>query len=168
MTTDFNDIDDILLEEQEESEKLNEQFKAGGNGHDEKEESRTPIADEGDEGVNQEQQQEQDEDERTPSEKLLDLANSTNILLFKDQYRIPHVLITVCEHLEILRVESNAFRRFLTKLYYDSEGKIIGSEAVKNVVSILQARADFEGATYLLSLRVAWHNDDIYYDMTKI
>jgi hypothetical protein len=46
MTTDFNDIDDILLEEQEESEKLNEQFEAGGNGHDEKEESQTPRADE--------------------------------------------------------------------------------------------------------------------------
>jgi hypothetical protein len=139
------------------------QFEAGGNAHGEKEEDNA----EGDEGVKQKQQQEQEEDEQTPSEKLLDLANSTNILLFKDQYRIPYVLITVCEHLEILRVESNAFRRFLTKLYYDSEGKIIGSEAVKNVVSILQARADFEGPTYPLSLRVAWHNDDIYYDMTN-
>jgi hypothetical protein len=130
----------------------------------EKEESQPPIADE---GVNHEQQQEQEDDDRTHSEKLLDLANEANILLFKDQYRIPHALIAISGRLEILRVESNAFRRYLIKLYYDSEKKIIGSEAVKNVVGILQANAEYGGATFPLSLRVAWHNGDIYYDLTN-
>jgi hypothetical protein len=44
MTTDFNDIDDILLEEQEESEKLNEQFEVGGNGHKEERNSEQIIS----------------------------------------------------------------------------------------------------------------------------
>ena len=104
---------------------------------------------------------------KKPAEMLLDLTNDANIVFFKDQYKIPHTLITIGEHTEILRVESNAFRRYLTKLYYDSEGKVIGSETIQNVTNVLQAKAEYEGVTYPLSLRVAWHNDgSIYYDMT--
>lgn len=34
------------------------------------------------------------------------------------------------------------------------------------MIQILQATAEIEGSTYPLSLRVAWHDHDIYYDMT--
>ena len=45
--------------------------------------------------------------------------------------------------------------------------KRIGSETIQNVTNVLQAKAEYEGVTYPLSLRVAWHNDgSIYYDMT--
>ena len=65
-----------------------------------------------------------------------------------------------------LRVESSAFRRYLVKMYWDSQGTVIGSESVKNATQVLQATAEYEGSTYPLSLRVAWYDDRIYYDMT--
>src|SRR5215208_3102016 len=95
-------------------------------------------------------------EDRSPSEILLDLVGEKNITFFKDQYRIAHAWVTISNHSEIMRVESNAFKRYLTKLYYDSEDKVIGSESVKNVVNMLQARAEFEGQTFPLALRVAW------------
>jgi hypothetical protein len=108
-----------------------------------------------------------DSDSESPSEILLDLVSKANITFFKDQYNTAHASVNIHDHAEILRVEGSKFKRYLTKLYYDSEEKVIGSETVKNVISILQARAEFEGQTYPLSLRVAWYEGDIYYDLTN-
>jgi hypothetical protein len=158
--------DDILLKQQEES-------LARGNGNDRnEEESETPIADLEIRQYKNSTEEEEDEGEPSNAEILLQLADDAGIILFKDQYKIPHASIVIRykdngEHTEILRVESNAFRRYLTKLYHDSTQEIIGSESVKNVIQILQARAEYDGETYPLSLRVAWHNDDIYFDMTN-
>ena len=75
-------------------------------------------------------------------------------------------MIPIRDHNEILRVESSNFRRYLVKMYYDSQGTVIGSESVKNATQVLQATAEIDGSTYPLSLRVAWYDDSIYYDMT--
>ena len=109
-----------------------------------------------------------EEDDKSQSEKLLRLVDGEDITFFKDQYGESHASININGHLEILRVESNKFKRYLTKLYYDAEDKVISSDIVKNVVNILQARAEFEGETHPLNLRVAWHKGDtIYYDLTN-
>jgi hypothetical protein len=112
------------------------------------------------------EEQEQEQEQEKPAEVLLRLVSERGMVFFKDQYKVPHVLISIRDHKEILRVESGIFKRYLTKLYYDSEDKIIGSESVNNVIQILQAIAETEGATYPLSLRIAWYEGDIYYDMT--
>ena len=144
---------DILLKQQEES-------LARGNGNDRnEEESETPIADLEIRQYENSTEEEEDEGEPSNAEILLQLADDAGIILFKDQYKIPHASIVIRykdngEHTEILRVESNAFRRYLTKLYHDSTQEIIGSESVKNVIQILQARAEYDGETYPLSLRV--------------
>jgi hypothetical protein len=108
-----------------------------------------------------------EEDDRSPSETLLSLVDNANITFFKDQYNTAHASVNINGHCEILRVEGSKFKRYLTKLNYDSEDKVIGRETVNNVVNILQARAEFEGQTYTLNLRVAWYNDEIYYDLTN-
>jgi hypothetical protein len=105
--------------------------------------------------------------QETSAEVLLRLVSETGKVFFKDQYKVPHALVRINGHKEILRVESSTFKRYLAKLYYDSEFKIISSESVKNVIQILQATAEHYGTTYPLSLRVSWHDGDIYYDMTN-
>jgi hypothetical protein len=108
-----------------------------------------------------------EDEHESPSEILVRLASERGMVFFKDQYKVPHVLIPINGHKEILRVETGTFRRYLARLYYDSESKIIGSESVKNAIQILQAIAEHDGTTYPLSLRVAWHDGNIYYDMTN-
>ena len=51
-------------------------------------------------------------------------------------------MIPIRDHNEILRVESSNFRRYLVKMYYDSQGTVIGSESVKNATQVLQATAE--------------------------
>ena len=135
---------------------------SGGSGHDDE----TPVADEQAQhhlGDNEEEE----EGEGTPAERLLGLVDNANILFFKDQYKIPNASITFGEHKKILRIESNAFKRYLVKLYYDSTHGIIGIESVKTVIQILQARAEYDGDTYPLALRIAWHDNNIIYDLTN-
>jgi hypothetical protein len=108
-----------------------------------------------------------EQEQEKPAEILLRLVSGGGMVFFKDQYKVPHVLVPIKGHKEILRVETSTFRRYLAKLYYDSESKIISNESVKNTIQILQAIAERDGTTYPLSLRVAWHEGDIYYDMTN-
>ena len=83
------------------------------------------------------------------------------------RYKIPHVLIAVHDHSEILRVESSSFKRYLARLYFNHEDEIIGNGSIESVIQILQAIAEYEGETYPLSLRTAWYDDGIIYDMTN-
>ncbi|HET6716336.1 MAG TPA: hypothetical protein VFG90_04350 [Nitrososphaeraceae archaeon] len=84
----------------------------------------------------------EDDDDEKPAGILLGLVRDVGMVFFKDQYKIPHVMIPIREHNEILRIECSAFRRYLVKMYYDSQGTVIGSESVKNVIQILEATAD--------------------------
>ena len=104
--------------------------------------------------------------EEKPADILLRLVSDAGVVLFKDQYMVPHVMIPISDYNKILRIESGAFKRYLVKMYYDSQGTTIGNESVKNVIQILQATAEIDGSTYPLSLRVAWHDDSIFYDMS--
>lgn len=122
---------------------------------------------------------ESDSHSKSYAETLLQLATNNIHLLFKDQYGTAYALIYTLNHNVIMKVESDKFKRYLSKLFYDNESnKIVNVEAINNVIQILQAKAEYEGQTIPLSLRVAWHggdnssNDgngydkDIYYDLT--
>ena len=111
------------------------------------------------------------------AETLLQLAIENIQLLFKDQYGTAYAVIRLLDHNEILKVESDKFKRYLSKLFYDNNesNKIVNVEAINNVIQILQAKAEYEGQTIPLSLRVAWYGnssnngngyaENIYYDM---
>jgi hypothetical protein len=93
--------------------------------------------------------------------------------LFKDEFNVPHILVMLQDHYEMLPVDSTKFKRYLSKLYYDTyEGKIANTEAINSAVSQLEAKSFYEGQTIPLHLRVAWDNnpddttDTIYYDLT--
>ena len=104
------------------------------------------------------------------AETLVKLA-LTKIILFNDQFNIPHSLVKIKDHYDVLPVEGTKFKRYLSKLYYDSfDGKIANSEAISNAVQILEAKSIFEGQTIILHLRTAWadenNKDAIFYDLS--
>ena len=117
-----------------------------------------------------EQQEEEEEDKSIPKILIkLALENST---LFKNEFNEPHALVKIKDYYEALSIEGTKFKRYLSKLYYDSsEGnKIASTEVLNSVVHHLQADAEFDGKTIPLHLRTAWANSDtkdaIYYDMS--
>jgi hypothetical protein len=101
------------------------------------------------------------------AERLVDLVTQNSNMFFKDQYGAAYANIKTTDHHEIVRVESNKFKRHLVRLYYEVENKVANAEAVSNAVQVLQAKAEFRGETIPLAMRVTWYNDNIYYDLTN-
>jgi hypothetical protein len=99
---------------------------------------------------------------------LVQLAIENTKLLYKDQYNIAHAQIHNADHYEIIKVESSKFKRYLSKLFYDrNKNKVINADSITNAIQVLQAKGEYEGPTILLSLRVARHEGDIYYDLSN-
>jgi hypothetical protein len=94
-----------------------------------------------------------------------------NSKLFKDEFEIPHALIKISNHFEVLSIEGSKFESYVSKLYYDKcDKKIANAESINNAISTIKGKALFEGQTIPLHLKVAWANetnkDEIYYDLS--
>ena len=111
---------------------------------------------------------EKEKDDRSVAEVIVDLATENSSLFFKDQYDMPWVRVHKEDHYELIRIIGNKFKRYIGKLYYDSEERVPNAEAINGAASVLQAKAEYDGETIPLSLRVAWDNDSdgIIYDLT--
>ena len=114
-----------------------------------------------------EEEEENNEPKKLPQETLMVIAKESIKILFKDQYSEGFASIFVKDHCEVIPLSSNRFKRFLSKIYYETQDKIANTESVNNVVNILQAKAEFGDIQYHLNLRVAEHDGDIYYDLTN-
>jgi hypothetical protein len=105
---------------------------------------------------------------RSAADILVQLAVEYISLLFKDQYGVAHAQIRIADHDEILRIEGSKFKRHLARSFYDKNGnKVVNADAINNAIQVIQAKAEYEGHTIPLSLRVAWHQGDIYCDLSN-
>lgn len=109
---------------------------------------------------------------RSQAKKALAIVEEHCSELFLDQFGSHYAAVKIGEHLETLPLKSSRFRNWLSKRYYEFEGDIINSESVTNVLNILKARAEFDGQTMNLNLRVAFAADSdepytILYDLTN-
>ena len=185
----MTDIDDKLLEQQEQEQKEKDmglRFEAGVNSRDkEEQEDFSETERTRDEILEREaRQSEQLQDSNKKKEKkengngsgkvqsaadvLVQLGTKNAKLLFKDRYSIAHAQVHTADQEEIIRVESSKFKRYLARLFYDQNGnKVVNAESITNAIQVLQAKAEYDGPTIPLSLRVAWHNGDIYYDLSN-
>ena len=183
------DVDDKLLEQQEQEQKEKEiglQFEAGGNSLNDKEEqedfSETErTRDEILEGEARHAEQLQENDKKKEKEKgngsgkaesaadvLVQLGIQNTKLLLKDQYCTSYAQVQIGDHDEIIRIESGKFKRYLARLFYDkSSNKVVNADAINNAIQVIQAKAEYDGPTVPLSLRVAWQVGDIYYDLSN-
>ena len=110
---------------------------------------------------------EKDKDDRSIAEVIVDLATANSSQFFKDQYDMPWVRVHKEDHHELIRITGDKFKRYIGKLYYDSEKRVPNAEAINGAASVLRAKAEYDGDTIPLSLRVVWDNgDDIVYDLT--
>ena len=107
------------------------------------------------------------DDKPSIAEKLIGLITQNSNLFFKDQHDTPFARIHNTDHYEIVRVGSDRFKRYLCRLYYESENKVANTEALTNAVQVLQAKAEYKGDTIPLSLRIAWNNGNLLYDLTN-
>ncbi len=107
------------------------------------------------------------EDERkSQSSSIIELIESKNIELFHSDLQEPYARVEIDGHFEIQKLDSQAFKRYLSKLYWDEEELAIGTNVIKNVLNVLEAKAIHEGKEFTLWNRVAWHEGAIWYDLS--
>lgn len=118
---------------------------------------------------NKDKDKDEEKDDRSVADVIVDLAIENSSLFFKDQYDMPWVRVHKEDHHELIRIIGNKFKRYIGKLYYDYEKRVPNAEAINGAASVLQAKAEYDGETIPLSLRVAWDNDSdgIIYDLTN-
>ena len=118
-----------------------------------------------------EEESQNKEERKSLPQILVELVLENYIKLFKDEFNVPHIQVILQDHYDTLSVNSTNFKRYLSKLYFDTyEGRIANTEAINSAVSQLEAKAFYECQTHHLHLRVAWNNfdttDSIYYDLS--
>jgi hypothetical protein len=104
--------------------------------------------------------------EKKEPERIIELAKETT-KFFKDQFGKGCALVKINDHYESIPLESNRFKWYLTKLFYDHNfGIPAGKENINSAIQYLQSIAEFESPTNTLHIRVAKYEDSIYYDLT--
>jgi energy-coupling factor transporter ATP-binding protein EcfA2 len=98
--------------------------------------------------------------------KILKLIESVGTKLFHDELGEPYASIPQGNHLKTMRIGGKQFNRWLSKLVWDNMKKAIRTDTKLNVIAILEAKACAEGGTIPLYIRVAWHNDNLWYDLS--
>ncbi len=104
-----------------------------------------------------------DEEPATQADALV--AIGRHEYLFRDPQGTPFARITAGEHLETWPLNSKSFKRWLRHQYFTRHGKAPGSDAVTNALGVLEGIAVFEGPEHALSVRIARHEEAIWYDL---
>jgi hypothetical protein len=94
------------------------------------------------------------------SRKLLSIAEAQCKELFVDQYGEPYAVVKIGEHAETLNLNHTRFRNWICKANYEQEGSIPSSESITGVLNILKAKAEFDGISKVLHLRVAYGTEE--------
>ena len=112
------------------------------------------------------------QDRPTPKKKLSQadiivmLIEAQDVELFHDTFQEPYALIHEGKHRAVQGVRSSHFKRWMTRLFWGSEEKVPGSEALTNATRVIEAKACIDGPEHKLYNRVAHVDDAIYYDLT--
>ncbi len=103
-----------------------------------------------------------DDHKQSQAETLIEIARA--VTLFHDEGD-PFARIKINGHKEIWPVRSKTFKRWLVGRFYATTGKAPNSDAVNQVLGVIEARAMFDGDQHPLALRVAEYEGAFWYDL---
>jgi hypothetical protein len=106
--------------------------------------------------ADKEKEEENNQKLGSTSRRLLSLAEEQCQELFVDQYGEPYAAVKINGHLETLNLNHTRFRNWIFKANYQQEDSIPSSETISSVLNILKAKAEFDGTSKELHLRVAY------------
>lgn len=102
------------------------------------------------------------------TDRLLDYAMGTKLILFHDQINEPYVSVPIKGHRETWRLNSRQFDYWLSNLMNENEKKVLNSEVIRSVRRVLASKAIFDGEERKLFNRVAEYNGKFWYDLTDL
>lgn len=78
-----------------------------------------------------------------------------------------YAAVRVNDHHETWPVRSKGFRRWLVKKFFDAHGKPPATQALEETLGVIEARAQFEGPSHDVALRVGGTDQAIYLDLAN-
>jgi hypothetical protein len=99
--------------------------------------------------------------------RLITLALDAGAELFHTPDGDAYATIAVAGHKETWPLKVKGFRRWLTRLFYQTEAKSPGSQAVQDALGVLEGKALFDGGECPVATRLAEHNGAIYLDLAN-
>jgi hypothetical protein len=103
------------------------------------------------------------EDLGTQAQSLLKIASKAE--LFHTPEEELYALFHVNNHSEARSLKSRGFKLWLTQRFYETYKKPPGGKALADALSVLEAKALFEGEKYNVYTRIARHSNAIYVDL---
>ncbi|HHT48950.1 MAG TPA: hypothetical protein GXZ98_06630 [Firmicutes bacterium] len=92
---------------------------------------------------------------------------TTEAFLFHDKAKDGYASITINGHKETWPLGSRFFRQWLVRRYYEQTEKSPNSEALRQALNVIEAKAIFDGPEIKLSLRVAEYENALWYDLAN-
>jgi hypothetical protein len=98
------------------------------------------------------------------------MPNSLNVIgipaaLFHTAGGAAYVDLEIDQHRETWPIRSKQFRAWLQRRHYEDTGEPLGAEAIRSLVDLLEARAQFDAPERAIHIRVAEYEDRIYLDL---
>ncbi len=99
------------------------------------------------------------------TDRLIALIEEEGVELFHDQSYEAFARVPVGNHREVLRCRSRGFRGWLAKLFWEREGRVARLEPPNPTLSVIVAKALYDGDKHTLHNRVAKHDHAIWLDL---
>jgi hypothetical protein len=102
---------------------------------------------------------------KSASTQLVELVGRSGAELFHSPDQAAFARVTVGHHKENWQLKGTGFRRWLNRLYFQSEGRAAGGQAVQDALSVLEGQACFEGPEKPVAVRLAEYHGATYLDL---
>ena len=107
------------------------------------------------------------EPKKTPAEVLMSILDQEDIELFNDGDNGSFARVVINGNAQSFSIKDSGFKRWLTRIYWERIGKALNENSTKEALSILDAKAQFEGDTKETFNRTARHGQNIYIDLAN-
>ncbi len=102
-------------------------------------------------------------EQESVTSKALKLCESMS--LFHNQENKAYAVVTIDSYQEVFEIAGKNFTRWLQSRYYKANNRVIAANTLKEIITILEAKAFFEGKERNTAIRVVAKEDKIYIDL---
>jgi hypothetical protein len=98
---------------------------------------------------------------------LHEICSQEDVTLFHNEQNDAYIALDILGHREVWPCDGSALKNLLAFKNWERSKKPLGSEASKSMIAVLEGKACFEGPEIKLHNRVAWYENNLWYDLSN-
>ncbi|MFA6520438.1 MAG: bifunctional DNA primase/polymerase [Candidatus Paceibacterota bacterium] len=98
---------------------------------------------------------------------LNEICSREDVTLFHDEQNNAYIALDINGHQEIWPCKGKYIKKLLASKSWEKNKKPLGSESIKSIVAVLEGKACFGGSEIELQNRIAWRDEELWYDLTN-